>query len=138
MSKLDEHGLLALHISNNHMEFASLIARSAADLGLLAYVRRDTNVSPRDPDMRTASAVIVLARREADFGPLLRDNEWRKTLPDPAVGAWTDDRSSILAIWRRESVMPPSFCRRFLRVTFSLRRLRQFPARPTPLPAAGN
>jgi hypothetical protein len=105
MSKLDEHGLLALHISNNHMEFASLIARSAADLGLLAYVRRDTNVSPRDPDMRTASAVIVLARREADFGPLLRDNEWRKTLPDPAVGAWTDDRSSILAAivakWRQ-------------------------------------
>jgi hypothetical protein len=105
LSKLDAHGLLTLHISNGRMEFAGLIARSAADLGLVARVRRDSSVSPRNPDMRTPSAAIVLARREEDFGPLLRDSAWRKVEPDLAARPWTDDYSSILtaiiAKWRQ-------------------------------------
>jgi hypothetical protein len=96
LSKLDEHGLLALHVSNDHMEFSGLIARAAADLGLVAYIRRDSAVSPDDPDLRTASAAIILARREADLGPLLGRSDWRKIEPDPRVRAWTDDYSSIL------------------------------------------
>jgi hypothetical protein len=105
LSKLEEHGLLTLHISNNRMEFAGLIARSAADLGLVALVRRDQSVSPSDPEMRTPSAAIVLARREADFGPLLQSSDWRKIEPDAATRPWTEDYSSILsaiiAKWRQ-------------------------------------
>jgi hypothetical protein len=96
-SKLDEHGLLVMHVSNNQMEFSGLIAKEAADLGLLAYKRRETNVSPYDRDMRLASDAVVLARREADFGPLRDKPGWRQIQPDPAVRAWTDDYSSILA-----------------------------------------
>ncbi|MGA2795540.1 MAG: hypothetical protein ABSE69_18870, partial [Roseiarcus sp.] len=96
LSKLDEHGLLALHISNDRMEFSGLLARAAADLGLVAYIRRDSNVSPKDPDLRTASAAVVLARREADLGPLLGNRDWRKIEPDPGIRGWTDDYSSIL------------------------------------------
>jgi hypothetical protein len=96
LSKLDDHGLLAMHISNDRMEFSGLIARAAADLGLVAYIRRDTNVSPGDPDMRMASAAVILARRQADLGPLRDRSDWRKIEPDPGMRVWTDDYSSIL------------------------------------------
>jgi hypothetical protein len=96
LSKLDEHGLLVLHISNNHMEFSGLLAAAGADLGLVAYLRRDLNGSPMDPDLRTPSAALILARREADLGPLLDKRDWRKIEPDPDIRAWTDDYSSIL------------------------------------------
>jgi hypothetical protein len=96
LSKLDEHGLLALHISNDRMEFSGLLARAAADLGLVAYIRRDLNISPRDSDMRLASAAVILARHDADLGPLLGDPNWKKLEPDPNIRVWTDDYSSIL------------------------------------------
>jgi hypothetical protein len=97
LSKLDEHGLLVMHVSNNQMEFSGLIAREAADLGLVAYERSETNVSPDDRDLRMASDAVVLARREADLGPLRNKRGWRRIQPDPAISAWTDDYSSILA-----------------------------------------
>jgi hypothetical protein len=96
LSKLDEHGLLVLHISNDRMEFSGLLGGAAADLGLVATIRRDLNVSPNDPDLRTASAAVVLARRDADLGPLLGNRDWRKIEPDPGIRVWTDDYSSIL------------------------------------------
>jgi hypothetical protein len=97
LSKLDEHGLLVMHVSNNQMEFSGLIAREAADLGLVAYMRSEINVSPDDRDLRMASDAVVLARREADLGPLRNKRGWRSIQPDPAITAWTDDYSSILA-----------------------------------------
>jgi hypothetical protein len=97
LSKLDEHGLLVMHVSNNQMEFSGLIAREAADLGLVAYERSEDNVSPNDRDMRMASEAVALARREADLGPLRGKRGWREIQPDPAIRAWTDDYSSILA-----------------------------------------
>jgi hypothetical protein len=96
LSKLDEHGLLVMHVSNNQMNFSGLIAREAADLGLVAYERSEINVSPDDRDMRMASDALVLARQEADLGPLRNKRGWRSIQPDPAVRGWTDDYSSIL------------------------------------------
>ena len=54
VSKLAPEGLIAIHISNNTMEFSGIVARIAADLGLAAYMRRDEAVAPDDPEFRSA------------------------------------------------------------------------------------
>lgn len=97
LSKLDPRGLLVLHISNNMMEFSGIVARTAADLGLVTYVRNDVAISPDHPDLRTPSMAAVLARRSADLGPLLdHPDRWRKVEPDWSMRPWTDDYSTIL------------------------------------------
>lgn len=97
LTKLDPHGLLVLHISNNTMEFSGIVARTAADLGLVTFVRNDVAVSPDHPDLRTPSEAAVLARRSADLGPLLDHPDlWRKVEPDWSMRPWTDDYSTIL------------------------------------------
>ena len=97
LSKLDPHGLLVLHISNNAMEFSGIVARTAADLGLVTYVRSEVDVPANHPDLRTNSMAAVLARGSADLGPLLDPpGRWRKVEPDGSMRPWTDDYSTIL------------------------------------------
>ncbi|MDF2115859.1 fused MFS/spermidine synthase [Roseiarcaceae bacterium H3SJ34-1] len=97
LRKLSPEGLIAVHISNNTMEFHAIIARIAADLGLVAYLRRDLAIPPDDPDFRTASVVAVLARDPAHLRGLLGENSrWRRLEPNMASWVWTDDYSTIL------------------------------------------
>jgi spermidine synthase len=97
LSRLTPHGVTALHISNNAMEFSGVIARAAADLGLQVYVKRDLAIGADDPEMRAASVVALLARDPSDLGPLVqRDAGWIRQAPDMARRPWTDDYSTIL------------------------------------------
>jgi hypothetical protein len=97
LRKLSPEGLIAVHISNNTMEFHAIIARIAADLGLVAYMRRDLAIPPDDPDFRTASVVAVLARDPVHLRGLLGENsQWRRLEPNMASWVWTDDYSTIL------------------------------------------
>jgi hypothetical protein len=97
LRKLSPEGLIAVHISNNTMEFHAIIARIAADLGLVAYMRRDLAIPPDDPDFRTASVVAVLARDPAHLRGLLGENsQWWRLEPNRTNWAWTDDYSTIL------------------------------------------
>ena len=42
------------------------------------------------------STVVISAREEADFGVLLKDEDWQDIELDPAQRVWTDDYSNVL------------------------------------------
>lgn len=97
LSKLAPEGLIALHISNNTMEFSGIVARIAADLGLAAYMRRDEAVAPDDADFRTPSLAAVIARDAKHLGALAAQGSgWTRLEANRANWPWTDDYSTIL------------------------------------------
>ena len=96
LTKLSDRGIIVLHISNNMMDLREVIARTAADLGLSTYVRKDFPATAPS-DMRSASIVAVLTRDPAHLGSLLKDGTiWEKIDPNMASSPWTDDYSTIL------------------------------------------
>jgi predicted O-methyltransferase YrrM len=102
LSRLAPHGVIAAHITNRHMEFASVVAAVGAAEGLAAYFKRDDQASNFLKDYHAKSEVIVLARRPADFGNLPYRAGWRRI--EPAVTPWSDDYSNVLsAILRRKT-----------------------------------
>ena len=96
--KLSSQGLIAVHISNNHMEFSGIIARIAADLGLLAYGRKDMAIKSADHDLRSSSIAVVLAREPVALAGLTGEGtQWRRLEADMSSWVWTDDYSTILS-----------------------------------------
>jgi hypothetical protein len=97
LRKTSRHGLIAVHISNNTMEFGGIVARIAADLGLATFVRRNTVIDADNANLMTASVVALLARDPADLGALADEGgKWKRLEPDMASRPWTDDYSTIL------------------------------------------
>ena len=86
-----------LHISNRHMELASVVAGIAHANGL---VSRHNNRAAREGEDDTryvfTSNVVINAREESDFGQLLDDKDWDELAIDPEQRIWTDDYSNII------------------------------------------
>ena len=100
--QLAPHGIIALHLSNRHME----LLRVAAALGQAEGFTVWTRVGRPDEAGRSehdgASAVAILARSEADVGSLAGDPGWQRRATETKVVAWTDDHADVLdAILRR-------------------------------------
>lgn len=102
-SKLSENGLLALHISNRYLELASVLAAIAEVDGYeLRFAEFSAAEDKTKPDQVFGANVMVLAREEADFGPLLENSRWN-TVSAGDTRPWTDDYSNIVgAIVRHE------------------------------------
>jgi spermidine synthase len=102
VERLTAHGVIVFHVSNRHMELASVIAAFAKAEGLAAYDKQDDQASDFTKDYRANAEVVVLARNAADLGELPSWRGWRKLEPTPGVAEWTDDYSDILrAILRK-------------------------------------
>jgi hypothetical protein len=100
---LAPHGVLAVHISNEHLDLEPVIAAVARDLALVSMVRRDFAVPDSDvAEGRRSSVWAVLARSPADLGVLSGSREWRPLRPRGDVAVWTDDFSNIVRVfdWR--------------------------------------
>jgi hypothetical protein len=101
LRKLARGGLVALHVSNRHLELRPLVAALAAaqDEPLVARARDDTitNLSPEEQRAgKQASVWVLLARDAADVAAL--PESWQPLAADPSVAAWTDEYASILAV----------------------------------------
>ena len=101
LSRLRPHGVLAFHISNRFLNLEPVFAAAARDLHLkgLAQERR---VSEAEKEVGALpSRWVILARRDADIAPLLRDRRWRALAPT-AKRAWTDGYSNVAGAfdWR--------------------------------------
>jgi spermidine synthase len=102
VERLTAHGVIVFHVSNRHMELASVIAAFAKAEGLAAYDKQDDQASDFTKDYRANAEVVVLARNAADLAELPSWRGWRKLEPTPGVAEWTDDYSDILrAILRK-------------------------------------
>src|SRR4051794_32716553 len=97
VSRLAPHGIVMLHISNRHMELASVVAGIAHANGL---VSRQNNRAAREGEDDTryvfTSNVVINAREESDFGQLLEDKDWSELDIDTEQRIWTDDYSNII------------------------------------------
>lgn len=103
LDKLADSGLLALHISNRHLDLEPTVANLAHDAKLVALAQLEAAISKEDArDGRTPSHWVVLARRAEDLGALRADQRWRALPPRPDRRLWTDDFSNILEVirWR--------------------------------------
>ncbi|MDH7796668.1 MULTISPECIES: fused MFS/spermidine synthase [unclassified Beijerinckia] len=94
---LAPRGVIAVHISNNTMDFADIIGRIATELGLYAYVRRDMAVSANESEFRSPSVVAMIVRDPAQVRGLLENGSglWRIETAAHAP-LWTDDHATIL------------------------------------------
>jgi spermidine synthase len=103
MQKLAQAGLLAVHISNNHLDIEPVLANLAHDTGLVGLAQQDLRVTPVEARAgKTASHWVVLARRSYALHALQNDARWHTLAPRADRAVWTDDFSNILSIikWR--------------------------------------
>ncbi|HLA02325.1 MAG TPA: class I SAM-dependent methyltransferase, partial [Aestuariivirga sp.] len=100
MSRLREDGLLAIHISNRHLELGSVVASLAKDAGLSVKLR-NLVIKPTSLGDAVPSSAAVFARRPETLAAFTEEGGWKQPATNN-VPVWTDDYSNILgAIWRK-------------------------------------
>jgi hypothetical protein len=98
--KLNDHGVLAVHISNRYLDLEPVLANLAENMGLIALDGSDHDESEKDPyPGKEFSEWVMLARRPEDFGSLMKDSRWPAARTSAKVGVWTDDYSNLLSVF---------------------------------------
>jgi hypothetical protein len=97
--KLTDDGVLAVHISNRHLDLEPVLGNLAQDLGLIALRQYDRDAESRPVPGISVSDWVVLARRREDLGKLAEDERWKAAAMNPKVGIWTDDYSNLLSVF---------------------------------------
>ena len=92
--KLAPQGAVVMHVSNRHLELASVIVGIADANDLKSWVYSED--SNRDNEYIFATSVVVCAREEADVGKLASSDVWALTEADENQRVWTDDYSNVL------------------------------------------
>ena len=101
-NKLAPHGIVGIHISNRHLELASVVAGIAAANGMVSRLNESGDVTEYPDDYIFLETVVAAARSDDDFGPIAQSEYWEKQEPDPDQWVWTDDYCNIIgAILRR-------------------------------------
>lgn len=99
-SKLAPHGAVVVHVSNRHLDLASVIVGIAENNDLKSWVFNED--SGRDDEFIYTTDVVISVRDTPDIGKLIWDDRWDKTAATPGQRVWTDDYSNVLgAVWRR-------------------------------------
>ncbi len=96
LRKLSPHGVVVLHISNRHLELASVVAGIAAANGLVTRVDESADLDEASDPYKFAGTVAAVARTDEDFGTLAHSNGWEIREPDRRQWVWTDDYSNII------------------------------------------
>jgi hypothetical protein len=94
-TKLVPRGAVMMHVSNRHLELASVVAGIAAANGLKTWVTYDEENEDRQDEYIFSSTVAISAADASDLGRLTRRKEWDSEEPDPDQRTWTDDYSNI-------------------------------------------
>jgi hypothetical protein len=98
--KLAPHGAIVMHVSNRHLELASVIVGIAKANDLKSWVY--TNDPHRNNEYIFANQAVIAARDGADVGAVTKGDGWVAAVPDAGQKVWTDDYSNVLgAVWRR-------------------------------------
>jgi hypothetical protein len=97
LGRLEDGGILALHISNRHLDLGPVVAGIAGALGLVC-LEQNAAVSPSAAARGEASSRwAILARRREDLGAIGEDRRW--IAPAGKRVLWTDDASSLIEVW---------------------------------------
>ena len=111
VAKLAPHGVLAMHVSNVHLDLPPLVARLAADHDPPLVVRacHDIPTDAERADGKTESVWVILARTAAELGPVVslrpappsKPTVWDRVPATPGP-VWRDDFANLLAVWKRD------------------------------------
>jgi spermidine synthase len=96
LRKLSPHGMVAMHVSNRHLELASVVAGIAAANGAITRVSDGADLDQAAHPYMYAGTVAAVVRSEEDFGQLAQAPGWELKEPDPKQWVWTDDYSNII------------------------------------------
>ena len=104
IQKLAPGGVLAMHVSNNHLDLPPLVNRMAADHSPPLVVRysQDFPTDAEKADGKTSSQWMVLARNEADLGPMAGGPYWQPLRDSRDGPIWRDDFANLLSVWKKE------------------------------------
>ncbi|MTV15602.1 MULTISPECIES: fused MFS/spermidine synthase [Bradyrhizobium] len=98
--KLAPQGAVVMHVSNRHLELASVVVGIADANDMKSWVYSED--SGRDNEYIFSTSVVVSAREEEDVGKLASSDVWTETEADEKQRVWTDDYSNVLgAVYRR-------------------------------------
>ena len=102
LKKLSPHGMVAMHVSNRHLELASVVAGIAAANGLITRVSDSSDLDEAANPYKFVGTVAAVARSEEDFGALRQARDWAPAAPDPSQWVWTDDYCNIVGALLRK------------------------------------
>ncbi|WP_375788289.1 spermidine synthase [Bradyrhizobium sp. Pha-3] len=98
--KLAPQGAVVMHVSNRHLELASVVVGIADANDMKSWVYSED--SGRDNEYIFSTSVVVSAREDADVGKLASSDVWTETDANEKQRVWTDDYSNVLgAVYRR-------------------------------------
>ena len=81
LTRLEEGGVLVMHISNRYMELDNVVAALGAAEGLKVFIKEDHRPRMSPFDFKTNAQVAVLARHRADLGDLPFRPTWHEIIP---------------------------------------------------------
>lgn len=93
--KVVHDGIVLVHVTNNHMVLAPVVAGVAQANGMMTRVN-ESEKGEDDDNHKFNSIVVAVARRDADLGRLAQSNEWAVIERDPKDWVWTDDYSNVI------------------------------------------
>jgi spermidine synthase len=93
LNRTKPDGVVVYHISNRYYDISIPLARSAAALGVSAWMLR----TPSTPNGADAASVVVMGRDDAALGGILASGDWTQLEADGGQ-LWTDDYANPLGI----------------------------------------
>jgi spermidine synthase len=91
-------GVLVFNVTNHFVDLHTVLANLAADAGLVAFERDDTEAGRKNG--RAPSRWVAIARRASDLGAVPHEPGWRRLQPDPSKRVWTDQFSNVVDVLR--------------------------------------
>ena len=96
---LAPEGVVAVHISNRHLDLEPVLAALAHRLGLAARIKHyDAPGDLPSPRLSASSEVVALGREEHVLRSLDLDEGWVPLGPPDRIRIWTDDYASIVPL----------------------------------------
>jgi hypothetical protein len=94
--------VIAVHVSNNHLDLEPVVARHAARMGWSALALH--NEDSYGPEGTLPSDWVLMAETPQRLDRLDRYRTARRRPPrdDPALPVWTDEYASLLRVLKRE------------------------------------
>jgi len=100
VDKLADGGIIAFHVSNRYLRLQPFLAKLAENTNPKLVARQWHDTEKKPSTGKEESQWVILARFEADFGPLARDVRWERLWPAADTPLWTDDFSNLLSAFQ--------------------------------------
>jgi hypothetical protein len=100
VDKLADGGIIAFHVSNRYLRLQPFLAKLAENTNPKLVARQWHDTEKKPSTGKEESQWVILARFEADFGPLARDVRWERLWPAADTPLWTDDFSNLFSAFQ--------------------------------------